>query len=208
MARVKLVDKNGRFMVPVVVDTREQAPFTFTGLTCDVADGGGPLTIQTTRGTLKSGDYSLAGFETRVACERKSLADLYGTIGQGRDRFERELQRLSTYAYAAVVIEATWAEIAADPPPHTRLPPKTVYRSILAWDVRYPRIKWHAFGPRRLAEISTFRLLERFLREEWSGGREQETERGRGADAGSMGREDGGNDSGTDHSATTQAPHP
>lgn len=166
MRRPKLVDKVGRFAIPVVIDTREQRPFTFEGMKCDAADGGGPLTVPTVRGTLKSGDYSLRGYETAVAVERKSLEDLYGTLGQGRERFERELVRLSSHRFAAVVIEATWPEVCADPPPHTSLPPKTVFRSIVAWSVRYPAIHWFPAGPRRLAEVTTFRLIERFLKEE------------------------------------------
>lgn len=164
MARPKLV-RDGRFLIPVVVDTREQKPFDFLDLQCDAADGGGPLTVDTVRGTLASGDYSLAGFEQRVACERKSLEDAYGTIGQGRDRFERELARLNEMEFAAVVVEATWEELCIEPPPHTKLPGKIVFRSILAWSVRYPRVHWIPAGPRRLAEVTTFRLLERFAKE-------------------------------------------
>lgn len=164
-SRLKLVDANGRFLVPVVCDTREQIPFTFEGLSCDQADGGGPLTVPTVRRALASGDYSLAGFEGRVAVERKNLADLYGTLGRGRDRFERELARLSAFEFAAVVVEASWPEICSDPPPHTQLAAKTVFRSIVAWSVRYTQIHWFPAGPRRLAEVTAFRLLERFLRE-------------------------------------------
>lgn len=166
MPRPKLVDKDGRFLVPVIVDSREQKPFDFAGFSCDAADGGGALTVPTQPGTLKSGDYSLLGYETRVACERKSLSDLYGTLGQGRDRFERELARLAAFDFAAVVIEATWPEVCAEPPAHTQLPPKTVFRSVLAWMVRYPAVRWVPAGPRRLAEVTTFRLLERWLKEE------------------------------------------
>jgi DNA excision repair protein ERCC-4 len=161
--KLRLVDPAGTFMVPVVVDTREQIPLTFEGMLCDAKDGGGPLTVPTVRGTLQSGDYSLRGFEMRVACERKSLSDCYGTIGQGRDRFERELARLDQMEFAAVIIEATWEELCSEPPPHTQLPPKTVFRSVLAWTVRYPRVRWLPCGPRRLAEVTTFRLLEKWL---------------------------------------------
>jgi len=166
MPRLKLVDAAGRFAVPVVIDTREQLPFAFAGFKCDAADGGGPLTVPTRRGTLASGDYSLVGYEHRLAVERKSLADLYGTLGKGRERFERELERLARFDFAAVVIEATWPEVCAEPPPHAQLPPKTVFRSILAWSVRYPRVHWFPAGPRALAEVTAFRLLERFLRED------------------------------------------
>lgn len=204
MPRPKLVDRSGTFTVPVVIDTREQRGFSFDGLRCDVADGGGPLTVPTVRGTLKSGDYSLKGYETRVACERKSIEDLYGTLGKGRERFERELVRLSTYSFAAVVVEADWRavlgiypaglievkdqmlrrlqegdrsqpwgqwlawmnEATPGPPARSELNPKTVYRSVLCWQVRYPAVHWEMCPDRRLAEVTTFRLLERWLKEE------------------------------------------
>ncbi|MDY3555319.1 hypothetical protein R5W24_004461 [Gemmata sp. JC717] len=168
MSRPKLINPHGVFTIPVIIDTREQKPFGFTGFTCDAADGGGPLTVPTIRDTLASGDYSLVA-HAGIAIERKSLADLYGTIGQGRERFERELERLAKLDFAAVVIEATWPEVCAEPPPHTKLPPKTVFRSIVAWTVRYPRIHWIPAGDRRLAEVTTFRLLERYAKEKASG---------------------------------------
>ena len=164
MSRTKLVNPHGVFTIPVIADTREQQPYTFEGLTCDSIDGGGPLTVPVIRDTIDAGDYALQGY-TGCAVERKSLQDLYGTIGQGRNRFERELERLSKLRFAAVVIEATWPEVCAEPPPHTMLPPKTVFRSILAWMVRYPTIHWMPCGDRRLAEVTTFRLLERYAKE-------------------------------------------
>lgn len=150
------------FPCPVVVDTREQAPFTFGGLRTDARDGARPLAVELVRAGLSSGDYSLLGFEQRVAVERKGLADLFGTLGQGRERFERELQRLTGYAYAAVVVEADWATVLTAPPEHSQLRPKVVHRSVIAWQLRYPTIHWWFLPGRRLAEITTFRLLERF----------------------------------------------
>lgn len=165
MARPRTV-AGGVFAATVVCDTREQDVYTFAGLACDKADGGGPLTVPTVRRGLASGDYSLAGYEARVAVERKSAEDCYGTIGQGRDRFERELERLSKMEVAFVVVEATWPQLVTEPPRFTQLSPKTVFRSIVAWQVRYPTVHWLACGPRRLAEVTTFRLLERFLKED------------------------------------------
>ena len=178
MARPKLIDSTGLFTVPVVIDTREQRGFDFYGIAPDLievpyafedmrtdkADGGIPLTVPIVEGTLKSGDYSLKGFESRVAVERKSLADWYGTLGKGRDRFERELERLREYEFAAVVIEASLTEITTQPPRHSELSPKVVYRTLVAWTVRYP-IRFIMCDCRRLAEITTFRLLERYLKE-------------------------------------------
>lgn len=166
--RPDVIRPTGELVTPVKADTRESLPYTFEGIGWDVTDGGGPgqtLTVETVRGTLASGDYSLVGYEKRVAVERKSLSDLFGTLGKGRDRFERELDRLRSYEFAAVVIEASLTEIATQPPPHTEMSAKAVYRSLLAWSVRYP-VKFIPCDSRRMAEITTFRLLERWLKEE------------------------------------------
>ena len=106
----------------------------------------------------------MSGFPGRVAVERKSLADLFGTIGQGRDRFERELERLNQMDFAAVVVEAQWSEVFDDPPRHSRLCPKTVFRSVNAWEQRYPRVHWSFLPGRDFAEVKAFRVLERFYR--------------------------------------------
>lgn len=68
----------------IIIDTREQRPFAFLGQNGD---------IETERGTLSLGDYSLAGLTDRVAVERKSLADLVMCLGKERERFQRELMR-------------------------------------------------------------------------------------------------------------------
>ncbi len=208
--RMKLV-VNGIFQARVVCDTREQTPYAFDGLRCDEADGGGPLTVEVIRGGLKSGDYSIEGAENIAAVERKSVADLFSTLGQQRDRFERELNRLNQYRMAAVVVEGDWRAILNNypieltglvhaftyheqeaakkgrtlaagqppwsrwlamlaaampgPPSHSQLPPKNVFRTINAWEVRYPRVHWHLCPNREFAEVKTFRLLERFIRE-------------------------------------------
>lgn len=82
----------------VICDSREQLPWDLTPMKCE-------------RGTLPTADYSVLGLEHHIAVERKSLADLLGCIGGGRERFERELQRLLAYPSRALIIESTWAEI-------------------------------------------------------------------------------------------------
>jgi ERCC4-type nuclease len=147
----------------ILIDTREQLPFTFG--TIPLA-GGGTVRVCTQRLALPSGDYSLDGYASAVAVERKSVADLYHTVGQGRDRFVRELERLAEMAFAAVVVEGEWSAVLDDPPAHTRLEPRTIYRSVLAWQQRYPRVHWWFCPDRAFAEYTTFRILERFVREQ------------------------------------------
>lgn len=158
--------RNPTFPASILIDTREQRPFAFDTIPADAEAGGGLWQVPTERHTLASGDYSLAGHELKVAVERKSLADLYSTISQGRARFVRELERLAAFDFAAVVIEADWTAIIDKPPRRSKLPPRIVYRSILAWQQRYPRVHWWDCPSREFAEVTTFRILERFLKEQ------------------------------------------
>jgi len=163
----------------IIVDTREQIPYSFTGFEADHEDAkryrpknmtikaatGLPLYVPTATDTLLTGDYSVRGMAALATIERKSLADLYGSLGAGRDRFEREHERMSHMVFAAVVIDAGWQEIFSNPPPQSKLSPKSVHRTMCSWQQRYG-VSWLAMGDRRLAEITTFRILEKFWREE------------------------------------------
>ncbi|QJW94734.1 ERCC4 domain-containing protein [Frigoriglobus tundricola] len=154
-----------RFGATILTDNREQHPYAFAALRADKRQGGGPMLIETKTVCLNTGDYSLDGYADRVAVERKSLNDLFHTIGQARDRFERELERLSVMDTALVMIEADWLTIFTSPPKHSQLDPKVVFRSILAWVQRFPRVHWFPAPDRQFAEATTFRFLERFHRE-------------------------------------------
>lgn len=81
----------------VIVDTREQIPWTFE--------------VPTIRATLHTGDYSVQGLEHSVAIERKSLADLVGSLTAGRERFLRECDRLMTYRYKSIIVEGAAEQI-------------------------------------------------------------------------------------------------
>ncbi len=86
-----------------IVDTREQLPL-------DLRWRDGQF-LMTKRGTLKTADYSIEGLEDKIAIERKSLQDLIGCIGKGRERFERCLDRMRTFPVRCVVVEGTWTQI-------------------------------------------------------------------------------------------------
>ena len=90
--------------IVAVIDSREQRPLK-------LAYNASGKTLPSVIGTLYTGDYSLKGFETYVAIERKSLDDLMGCIGKDRDRFEREIVRLKGYEVKCIVVESNWATI-------------------------------------------------------------------------------------------------
>jgi ERCC4-type nuclease len=139
----------------IIRDTREQAGYDFTCIT--------PPPVMEVA-TLATGDYSLKGFEEQIALERKSLTDCYGTFGRGRKRFAQELVRMADFRFAAVIIEADWPTILRRPPVRSRLNPKTVLASIIAWSQRF-RVHFFTGPDREFAERFTYRLLERFHRD-------------------------------------------
>jgi len=153
----------------VVIDTREQAPFDFSEVPARESDGGGYVVVRCVRRGLPTGDYSIEGFESRVAVERKSLADLYGTLGRGRERFAREFDRLAELEFAAVVVEGGWQHVVDpegnDPLWYSRLEPRSVWGTVFAWSQRVPHVHWYMMGSRWLAEFATYEILERFWRE-------------------------------------------
>ena len=154
------------FPLTVLIDQREGLPYRFEGLNADADFGYRPLLVPTRTTHLRTGDYSLEGLENTIAIERKSLHDCYSTLGQQRERFVRELRRLQEgYAWAAVVVEAGWDEIIRRPPERSSLKSKTVFRSVLAWMQRFPRVHWVMAPDRRFAEVAVFRMLERFAKD-------------------------------------------
>ena len=155
----------------IVIDTREQRPYTFAGIRADKAEGGGVLAVATRRGTLASGDYSLDGHTARVAVERKSKTDLWGTLGKGRERFVRELERLNAMDAALVLVEDQLSDVLGKPPAYSRQNPKAIFRTILAFWVRFPRVSWAFVPGREFAESTAFRYLQRYLIE-WERGQQ------------------------------------
>jgi DNA excision repair protein ERCC-4 len=149
----------------VVIDQREKLPFEFTGLRSDARQGRLPLAVRTQRAFLPTGDYSIAGMEEWVAVERKSVQDAFLTIGQHRRRFERELARLQALRFAAVVVEGDWREVLFNPPRWSGLSPKVVFRSVVAWQQRFPGVHWWPCCNRAMAEVVTYRVLESFFKD-------------------------------------------
>lgn len=136
----------------IIQDTREQKPFTFEEIKPRPEVEVAPL---------KTGDYSLKGFENRMATERKMLIDLFGSLGKGRDRFEREFQRMADLEFAALIIEADWHTILRRPPVRSKMSPKSVYRTLVSWSVKYGVHIW-ACPNRAFAQKTTYLLLKKF----------------------------------------------
>lgn len=140
------------------IDTRERSPLflikPIKGLTI-------------VRDTLSYGDYSIKGFESSIAVERKSLPDLYSSIGQGRDRFKRELDILKEYEWKAIVIEGSESEIFRFQD-FSQMHPNSVRQTLVSIEVRLGIPIW--FGTRDNLERWILDRLIKFYRIKREGG--------------------------------------
>lgn len=149
---------------PVVIDTREQRPLE--------------LPCASVRGTLRSADYGLpAEFDQGVYIERKSLADMAGTLSSRETRpgdsnlarFTRELERVTEIgAYVVMLVECPLADaLAYHTIPHlklkmskVRVSPEHVFHNLRDLCQRFPQSFQPLFVANRAAAASTVvRLL-------------------------------------------------
>src|SRR5271169_2680060 len=87
----------------VLVDTREQAPFSLIENHPNWIGG-------ERRATLNAGDYSIEGMEDSLSLERKSMADVISSVIHGRERFLRACERLSKFRWKGIIVEATYED--------------------------------------------------------------------------------------------------
>lgn len=139
----------------IIRDSREQSPFHFDG---DKYEG-----AKVIEGTLSTGDYSLAGLESRVAVERKSLPDFIQSISTGRERFERELARARGLDAFMVVVEAPFSDVVAGNY-RSRMEPKAATQTAYSFMSRY-RATFHFAQSRAWAEYATYHFLRHYARQ-------------------------------------------
>jgi hypothetical protein len=157
----------------IIIDSAEQLPFPFAGLHTDADHANELWDVRTVRGCLGRypdswGDYSIIGYERRVAIERKSVQDLQSTVlgwDGHRARFEKELENLSECESAAVVVECSYLDVIVNAPEYGKKTKaqnsKTLARSILAYQNDY-NVQWIFAGDRDIAQYTAFHWLKRF----------------------------------------------
>ncbi len=139
----------------IIRDSREQSPFHF--------EDGRYEGVEVIEGTLTTGDYSIAGLESRVAVERKSLADFIGSISTGRERFERELTRARGLDAFMVVIEAPFSDLVAGNY-RSRMDAKAATQTTYSFMARY-RCAFHFAQSRAWAEYAAYHFLRHYARQ-------------------------------------------
>jgi ERCC4-type nuclease len=87
------------------------------------------------RATLGEADYTTPALRSIAVIERKSVSDFCSTISHGRDRFEREMQRLQAYRWKCILVEGDLSGVYRS----TRVHPHSIIGSIASffarWDV-------------------------------------------------------------------------
>jgi hypothetical protein len=159
--------------VPILVDYRENKPYTFPGIE------------SVERTELNVGDYTLKGFEDTFAVERKTFDDLATSVGSDRLRFENEIRRANGFANQneagnplpgtkpekaldefIVIIEASRDDLYRykdkDYCPHyySRIHPNSVIGTVESWPQKYDTLEFVWAGNREQAMEQTLAQLD------------------------------------------------
>ena len=122
--------------VTVIQDTREQHPWDLSPLQVQVA-------------SLATGDYS--SLCRRYLLERKNGVDeLISCMTSGRERFERELERMQAFESAIVLVESAYEDLATGQY-RSRMNRDSALATLVAWQQRY-QIPFQFCGSRTEAE--------------------------------------------------------
>ena len=136
----------------ILIDSREQKKYTFENIN--------PKPKTKIIG-LSTGDYSLDGFVDHIVIERKEKNDLFSSMGKNRDRFKKEIIRMSEFDYAGLVIETSLAGIFTNPPSRSHMSSKAVFRSLISFSIKQNIHVWPMWD-RASAEKVTYLILRRY----------------------------------------------
>ena len=130
----------------ILIDDREKQPLSFS--------------CQTIRKRLVHGDYSLMGYEDRIAIERKSLPDLVRCLGSDRrEQFETVVRfAKSTLKYYALVIECNYEDMFIPSKWFSHIQPQCV-PSFIMWSVKHDLPIFFAGSPEQASDV-VYRLLK------------------------------------------------
>ncbi len=136
----------------VKIDSREQRPINF--------EVSGSVSTVTTEG-LPFGDYWATyenGEEMPIVFERKGMADLFGTLTSGMERFKKELQRCKENNFKMIlIVEGTLSEVLVGTL-HSTVEGKTILKTMFTLWVKYDLTP--VFCPNRSE-------MKRFMIETW-----------------------------------------
>ena len=131
----------------LLVDTREQSALQFS------ID---EVLTEVRREKLDVGDYMVRfidGTVPPVSFERKSLSDLFGTMGSGYKRFKAEMARAKDAGIQLIIIvEGTVSDVLQGPP-YSQIKGISMLRKLMMLWVRYDIPIVFCQGPKEAAVI-------------------------------------------------------
>jgi len=95
-----------------------------------------PKGLVTVMEKLETGDYSCRGFEDKITIERKKIGDLLTCLGQERERFKREIERMASFEWKAIVVEGFEADLLSYHE-FSLMEPESVRQSIISIEIRH-----------------------------------------------------------------------
>ena len=145
---------------PIIIDTREQRPLKLATDRALFAQR--PDQIKEFRYIISSlpvGDYGLVGFSDwnnpRFIIERKSVADLVGSLTSGRERFVRMLLKMRQFSCRSIVIEGTRDEVVSGEY-RSQASPASIIESLRSIDVNMQiQIVWAGNAEDAAAEVES-----------------------------------------------------
>jgi hypothetical protein len=97
----------------VIKDTREKNGYKFSEF---------ERCLGTVQKRLETGDYSIDGLEELICIERKaSVEEIAHNLGQEKERFHREIERMAKYKYRFIILEFSIQDLL-DFPEKTKIP--------------------------------------------------------------------------------------
>lgn len=119
----------------LVIDTSEQLPFflesRYGAMKPDYRD------ISFVKDSLEHGDYSVKGFEDKLAVERKMTSDFFSYAGKERSQTECKLEAMNALRWKALVVEAALDDLLSPHQFFTLLRPQQVWGFLKSLQVKY-----------------------------------------------------------------------
>ena len=112
------------------------------------------------------GDYTIEykdrPYYDKIIVERKSdISEIYNATGSGRERWERELKKLSQIDIAIVLCEFSYMDLT-NKQQHGILPAQAVYGSICKWQAVY-RVPFIFCENRQNARAYMYKLFYKYV---------------------------------------------
>lgn len=137
----------------IIIDSREpvHTRYPFTNL------------YPTEIACLKTGDYSIKGYEDVITVERKTKSDAYQSFGhsKNRERFIKELERMTLLERACIIIECSFTEFLIPPEFVQKINGKSMINSLISWYIKY-NVPFFFTENRRYSQAFVIRFFEKF----------------------------------------------